>query len=60
MSYGQRTELSVEGTREILDELKNGSPDTPERRATFEGADAWRERIRRLFDKDREKAPTGG
>lgn len=50
MSYGQRTELSVEGTREILEELKNGSPDTPERRATFEGAAAWREKIDRLFE----------
>jgi hypothetical protein len=30
------TILSEEGSREVLDEIANGSPLTPERRATFE------------------------
>ena len=32
--------LSPEGALEVLAELKNGSPDTPERRASFERARA--------------------
>ena len=32
------TVLSPEGSREVLDEIKNGTPLTPERAATFERA----------------------
>lgn len=32
------TVLSPEGSREILEEIKNGTPLTPERAATFERA----------------------
>ncbi|HEX6748113.1 MAG TPA: hypothetical protein VF092_12535 [Longimicrobium sp.] len=28
--------FTEEGSREVLEELENGSPDTPERRKTFE------------------------
>jgi hypothetical protein len=33
---GEPVILSEEGSREVLDEIKNGSPLTPERRETFE------------------------
>jgi hypothetical protein len=46
--------LSWEGTLEILDELENGPRDTPERRATLEGARKWQSKIERYF---REVAP---
>lgn len=46
--------LSYEGTLEILDELENGPKDTPERRATLEGAGKWRDKIEHYF---REAAP---
>lgn len=56
MSYGRRTELSVEGTREILEELKNGSPETPERRAMFEHARAMRPLVLRVRENIRKQA----
>lgn len=34
--YRRTPPLSPEGSREVEEELKNGSPDTPERRAMFE------------------------
>lgn len=40
MSTRRTPPLSPEGVREVLEELENGSPDTPERRATFERARA--------------------
>lgn len=47
--------LSLEGWREIEDEIANGSPMTPERRAMFERVWA-RERIRKRAAVDAETA----
>jgi hypothetical protein len=48
--------LSYQGTLEILDELENGPRETPERRATLEGARKWRSKIVRYFLSEREHA----
>jgi hypothetical protein len=54
--YRPTPRLSVEGTREILEELKHGPKDTPERRATLKRAAAWNETIDRLFSSERKHA----
>lgn len=46
---------SVEASREILEEMSRPPADTPERRATFERARAWRSQIDRLFAEDVEE-----
>lgn len=55
--YYRETQVSPECIAEIIDEIENGSRDTPERRATFEGAKiageiARRSRERHGFPKD--------
>ena len=52
MSMTRTPELSLEGTLEVLHELKHGPPDTPERRATLERVRAWQERMERLHRHD--------
>ena len=52
--------LSVEGTREILDEIENGPRDTPKRRATLARAATWNDAIDRLFSSERKNAADGG
>ncbi|HEU4456362.1 MAG TPA: hypothetical protein VFR81_25065 [Longimicrobium sp.] len=41
--------LSVDASREILEEMARPPADTPERRAIFERARAWRPQLDRLF-----------
>jgi len=55
MSMRPTPRLSVEGTREILEELKHGPNDTPERRATLERAARWNPQLDRLFREMDEK-----
>jgi hypothetical protein len=45
--------LSVEASREILEEMVLPPADTPERAATFERADAWQDQLDRLFSERR-------
>jgi hypothetical protein len=49
------TQLSYEGTLEILDEIENGPKDTPERRATVERARAMRPLLERLRQRRRDR-----
>lgn len=56
MHYRRTPELSVEGTREVLDEIENGSPNTPERRATFQRARAMRPLVERALARIRRQA----
>jgi hypothetical protein len=57
MSTRPERTLSYEGTLEVLHEIEHGSPDSPERRATFERARAWRATVERLFERNRSKTP---
>lgn len=57
MHYRRTPELSVEGTREVLEEIENGPRDTPERRAMLEHARAMRPHVLRLREKLRKRAP---
>jgi hypothetical protein len=45
--------LSVEASREILEEMSRPPADTLERRATFERARAWQNQLDRLFSNGR-------
>ena len=50
--------LSIEGSREVIEEMKRPPPDTPERRATLERARAMRPLVQRLMQpKERVKKP---
>ena len=42
MSTRRTPPLSLEGWKEVMEEVENGSPNTPERQATFERARAAR------------------
>jgi hypothetical protein len=46
--------LSIEGSREVIEEMKRPPADTPERRRTFELVDEMRPAIDRLL---RRRAP---
>jgi hypothetical protein len=48
--------LSVEGSREVIEEMKRPPPDTPGRRATLDRARAMRPFVRRLMQP---RAPAG-
>lgn len=50
MSMRRTPRLSVEGSREVIEEMKRPPADTPERRATLERARAIRPLVRRLFE----------
>lgn len=52
MSMRRTPVLSVEGSREVIEEMSRPPADTPERRATFERAKAMRPFVRRLFEKN--------
>ena len=53
--YRATPRLSVEGTREILEEMARPPADTPERRATFARIRALRPHMDRLFREMDEK-----
>lgn len=55
MSMRPTPRLSVEGTREILEEMARPPANTPERRATFERVRMLRPHIDRLFREMDEK-----
>ncbi len=59
MSMRPTPRLSVEGTREILEEMARPPADTPERRATFERAQAWQDQLDRLFPSERKRVGEG-
>ena len=50
MSMRRTPPLSIEGSREVIEEMKRPPADTPERRATLERARAMRPLVRRLFE----------
>lgn len=52
--------LSVEASREILEEMARPPADTPERRAIFERARAWRDQLYRLFPGGRTRSANKG
>jgi len=54
MSMRHTPPLSIEGSREVIEEMSRPPADTPERRATLERARAMRPLVRRLFE---EKMP---
>jgi len=49
MSMRRTPPLSIEGSREVIEEMKRPPPDTPGRRATLERARAMRPLVRRLM-----------
>jgi len=49
MSMRRTPPLSVEGSREVIEEMSRPPADTPERRATFERADKMRPVVDRLL-----------
>jgi len=49
MSMRRTPPLSIEGSREVIEEMKRPPPDTPERRATLERARAMRPLVQRLL-----------
>jgi hypothetical protein len=51
--------LSVEASREILEEMARPPADTPERRAMFERARAWQDQLDRLFPSQRKHVAEG-
>lgn len=51
--------LSVEASREILEEMARPPADTPERRATFERARACQDQLDQLF-REMESTSEGG
>ena len=55
MSMRPAPRLSVEGTREILEEMARPPADTPERRATFARVRALQPHMDRLFREMDEK-----
>lgn len=55
MSMERTPPFTPEGAKEILHELEHGSPDTPERVATFERADALTFLVERELAQEAEK-----
>ena len=49
MSMRRTPPLSVEGSREVIEEMKRPPADTPERRTTFERADRMAPAVDRLL-----------
>jgi hypothetical protein len=49
MSMRRTPPLSIEGSREVLEEMSNPPADTPERRATFARARQMHPHVQKLF-----------
>ena len=57
MSMRRTPPLSVEGSREVIEEMSRPPADTPERRATFERADRMAEIVENAI---RPQSPVAG
>lgn len=51
MSMYRTPVLSVEGSREVIEEMNRPPADTPERRATFERADQMHRFVEAIFNR---------
>lgn len=60
MSMRRTPPLSLEGSREVIEEMSKPPADTPERRQTFERAREMRPHVQKIFCSNRDRAHTNG